>query len=903
MNEMTSQTRSQATAKPSSLLSPGILQRQCACGNHTAGGGTCEECSSKDQSLQRKTAEASGSGYLSTSSGLPLQRKLTISASDDLLEKEADRVADQVMSMRANPATSSAPARIQRFTEQRSGQVGTVPPSVNRTLSVPGRPLERGLRQNMESRFGRDFSHVRVHTGATAEQSAKDVNANAYTVGDNVVFASGRFKPDTYEGGRLLAHELAHVVQQTAGRPAGAIESNNHSSSFLFPQPNPSYAAVPLSHLTWPTVMREQATTAGSPASTEFLQEGWVDINELGLVYREGPVGEGGGNLRETPDGKVLTWLPQNTHVFILKHNPKRRWYAVSIIDKRGGSFGYIADWLIVRGLPDPEAEVLKIHPGDSPIDIAKHFYAAKGFNVWGKDARYVVNALVWVNQRSKHNFPGEVGLSKADISDTWFTAKATSGVYIWLPGTAFLTSIYEQIVKEGGGTGSISADLWKSIKKLGEYAAYGLAFVGGLMHGFVKSLWDAAAGLVKMIADVLVSIFTGEILSDAKRLWQTISKMTWKDIKEAVGAWADNWEKQLNSDSPWTSGHAHGYLVGYIMAEAAQLLLTAGTLAAAKGALWGSRLGKAIQATRGFKAFVRGMEALDEVRTALKATKTFTALNAAREWAMRALKLSIEFVKDLSLDAINRLGQLPEAIWKRLSRLSEPSKRVLFRCASPCTPDTDAIKKLFESLSNEEIEHALAPLGAATGAAEQEAIAITRVEKAGRPGAVTKAVTALPKIPVEDVVQEAMMILKKQGVRGLHPREYGTKLAATVKNILIRQAGVVPPGWIVGAEKRLGEVIKLTASNAKLTVKEYMTKWGMAERYPQFSEKFLSTRIEDLKPDLFVRASNGRALVWDVTSQPEMRHVAKTMFYSEVIGRETNSFLRISESYWKKVF
>ena len=137
-------------------------------------------------------------------------------------------------------------------------------------------------------------------------------------------------------------------------------------------------------------------------------------------------------------------------------------------------------------------------------------------------------------------------------------------------------------------------------------------------MHGFVKSLWDAVAGLVGIIVDVLVSLFTGEVLSDAKELWEAVSKMTWQDIKEAVGAWADKSEKKLNSNDPWTAGHAHGYLTGYIMAEAAQLLVTAGTLTAAKGALWGSRLGKAIQGTRGFKAFVKGVETLAGLRARL---------------------------------------------------------------------------------------------------------------------------------------------------------------------------------------------------------------------------------------------------------------------------------------------
>jgi hypothetical protein len=66
----------------------------------------------------------------------------------------------------------------------------------------------------MEPRFGHDFSQVRVHSGPVAEQSAREVNANAYTVGRNIVFAGGQYAPHTAEGQKLIAHELTHVVQQ-----------------------------------------------------------------------------------------------------------------------------------------------------------------------------------------------------------------------------------------------------------------------------------------------------------------------------------------------------------------------------------------------------------------------------------------------------------------------------------------------------------------------------------------------------------------------------------------------------------------------------------------------------------------------------------------------------------------
>jgi Domain of unknown function (DUF4157) len=90
----------------------------------------------------------------------------------------------------------------------------TAPPIVHDVLGSPGRPLEAGVRGEMEARFGHDFSRVKVHTDATAAQSARAVGAEAYTVGRDVVFGAGRYAPATAHGNSLLAHELGHVVQQ-----------------------------------------------------------------------------------------------------------------------------------------------------------------------------------------------------------------------------------------------------------------------------------------------------------------------------------------------------------------------------------------------------------------------------------------------------------------------------------------------------------------------------------------------------------------------------------------------------------------------------------------------------------------------------------------------------------------
>lgn len=85
-----------------------------------------------------------------------------------------------------------------------------------------GAPLDGATRNFMESRLGQDFGDVRIHTGPKADESAKAINAKAYTVGSAVVFGDGVFSPDTASGKQTLAHELTHVVQQRSGPVAGS---------------------------------------------------------------------------------------------------------------------------------------------------------------------------------------------------------------------------------------------------------------------------------------------------------------------------------------------------------------------------------------------------------------------------------------------------------------------------------------------------------------------------------------------------------------------------------------------------------------------------------------------------------------------------------------------------------
>jgi hypothetical protein len=172
-----------------------FIQRKCACETPRASASSCERCSA-EASLHRSA----------------------IGPAHDRLEQEADRVAQQVVSSSgATAGLERSPVRIQRSAVAVSTPAGAVPETVSRALSLPGRPLDAVTRHDMESRFGEDFSNVRIHDGSAARESARDINARAYTLGTDIVFGSGMFDPASQQGRRLLAHELAHVVQQAAG--------------------------------------------------------------------------------------------------------------------------------------------------------------------------------------------------------------------------------------------------------------------------------------------------------------------------------------------------------------------------------------------------------------------------------------------------------------------------------------------------------------------------------------------------------------------------------------------------------------------------------------------------------------------------------------------------------------
>ncbi len=158
-------------------------------------------------------------------SGVPVRAKLKVGGANDAFEREADRVAEQVM--------RTPEPRVQRacgcggscgdcgsrdddgaLRRKSASNESVASDGVDDLVRGRGTPLDADTRAFMEPRFGHDFTRVRVHTGTAAADSAASLNARAYTVGHDIVFGSGEYRPRTAEGRRLLAHELTHVTQQ-----------------------------------------------------------------------------------------------------------------------------------------------------------------------------------------------------------------------------------------------------------------------------------------------------------------------------------------------------------------------------------------------------------------------------------------------------------------------------------------------------------------------------------------------------------------------------------------------------------------------------------------------------------------------------------------------------------------
>ena len=690
--------------------------------------------------------------------------------SDDPHEREADEVAHQVMRMsephfETEPmlqracacggecpnCQSAATGRVQAkfITGNASGsQLDSA--HVVPNLDSSGQPLDGATKAFFEPRFGHDFSQVRVHDGSASAVSARAVSAHAYTVGPHIVFGEGRFDPNRTDGRRLLAHELTHVIQQghaphgsrrrgashevqrvtrtepsvrvAHGTGVAAVQRDaDPTASTLTPEEvdRMSNATLdenidlaerwlqskPVVAIEWTVVARNldlmkkvrdgrnNKSVAESLAPTVW-QEG-EKVDRLGLVQ----VDKGTVLCKMADNNTAFKTLPLNTRVAV-DRRVKGGWYFV-VLDN--GDYGYTAESDINTTLPDPGARLYRVQPGEGAQAIVKKFFA--DFK-WGQDERFYVNVLVYVNNAS-----GRKGVSKPSLDAKWDTTVTHAGSQIWIPGEDYATSLKGRV-----SSGSFTYEAWQTIKDvasdIAEFLLGSAAFIVGLLHGALESLWDLLVGLVdlvEMVWKVLKSIIQGELISDIKALWGQLSNLKLSDILDSVAEWLD---KKWNADGIWERWQFRGWLIGYIIMEVLMLIFSDGIITAVKWVGKSAKLAKLFEKLPVLAKLAKRVEAVKDAKLIQKIKEGIAAkparaveagaeaLAAARRWAMTVLKIPAEIITDLSLEAIERLKRLPEWAMERFSDLNAAAMRLILGCTSPCKVKLDEIIEYLKNLS-----------------------------------------------------------------------------------------------------------------------------------------------------------------------------------------------------------
>jgi len=265
---MTSQSRISAEPVPrqvSPTMPGGVLQRRCACGGPAGLAAECEGCSPANLSIQRspRNLGRGSAGVFAKASQAPtekpaghnfgqfqvrslIQRQASTEPPAEHAEEEPTSTDDrpQVAAPEEFEDTGEGVASIERGSAGPSPEAGEEDRPVQtkeaglssgpgRTLATTpilhslqnGAALDSGARNGMERFLGQDLSDVRIHTDRNAQSLASSLGADAFTIGHQVAFSTGKYQPHTSEGRKLLAHELTHVVQQRKGLSGEILQS------------------------------------------------------------------------------------------------------------------------------------------------------------------------------------------------------------------------------------------------------------------------------------------------------------------------------------------------------------------------------------------------------------------------------------------------------------------------------------------------------------------------------------------------------------------------------------------------------------------------------------------------------------------------------------------------------
>lgn len=250
--------------------------------------------------------------------------RLAVSAPGDRYEREASLVADAAMRA-PRPGVAEHQSSESLTPPERAAHADAIPSA----LRSAGEPLHPSLRAQAQAQLGFDFSHVRVHADSTAAESAEALGAAAYTHGRHIVFGAGAFRPATPNGQRLLTHELAHVVQQTAPAPAArAARASRAPDGEGGPEERQTRAPGlgPALRLAEPMIQRDLAIEPPRPRAVgRELTEAQM---QAAIAYNERVIGAVGvGVLSEVRD--VLGVSPEPAVVDEEFVNAVVRWQAM----------------------------------------------------------------------------------------------------------------------------------------------------------------------------------------------------------------------------------------------------------------------------------------------------------------------------------------------------------------------------------------------------------------------------------------------------------------------------------------------------------------------------------------------------------------------------------------------
>jgi hypothetical protein len=265
------------------------------------------------RSAGRQSLPARPAGRCACGGGCPtcrtgLQAKLAIGPVNDPLEREADHIAGLVTAPGAPGSPVQTSSASSYPLQRQANGVATpesAPPSVATVLRSSGQSLPDSVRHEFEPRFGHDFSSVRVHADPMAAQSAAAVQALAYTVGRDIVFGAGQFRPESASGRRLIAHELTHVVQQ-GGNDTPIIRRQTDTAA------KPSAIPVSEDEIAWWIQNNPDKVAELSKSSFMFAGGLRAAITEEVRKAKKAAALTGGRLpvARPTPPSKPTAWAP-----------------------------------------------------------------------------------------------------------------------------------------------------------------------------------------------------------------------------------------------------------------------------------------------------------------------------------------------------------------------------------------------------------------------------------------------------------------------------------------------------------------------------------------------------------------------------------------------------------------